>query len=81
MSEDDTPVILLSRDPSHGNEFRIGFDPRGTGVCDMQDLPDLPDEYTDYWYFCEEGSFVYPGKVVEFMKLLENAGIRCLAND
>lgn len=81
MSKHDTPIVFLTRDPSHGNEFRIGFDPRGTGICDMQDLPDLPDNMANYWYFDEDGSFVYPGRLIHFLRALEKADIPSLESD
>jgi hypothetical protein len=75
---DKQPCILLINDKKHGNEFRIGIDSQGSGIVDMQDL-DFNGH--DDWYFCENGTFVYPGHLRHFIEALIDEGIPYLIPD
>lgn len=70
------PCILLIPDKKQGGEVRIGIDPQGSGIVDLQDL----DFYGhNDWYFCENGTFVYPGQLSHFIEALIDKEIPYLA--
>lgn len=74
MAKHNTPLIMLMRDCEHGNEYRIGIDYRGTGL-DLEDLDNPKIDLNSCWYFDEDGTFVYPGNLSQFVIRLNKLGV------
>lgn len=51
--------IILTRTPSHGNEWRITMPKQVLGISDLE---------LDHWYYCDKGAFVRPGMETKFIE-------------
>lgn len=60
--------MTLTRDPKHGNELKIASEPH------VQEFLQL----SPHWYFCERGSYVFPGDEKPFVEQATQAGFEVI---